>query len=373
MIKLKSLILISLLSLFGWCWDYRPGEFQRVGRLKIFLLSGFAYAAVHVSRSWHWSAALLYLYIGGVFLHYGMPAHGALEVFTLTTTLFLIPEIYKRVSKTLFENIILGTSLLHCVVGGVNLFGIFPLFKITRLEVESVPIGFLAQPTVLGPYLCFAMAISLHRFIETRKPLYGCIAVLNLIIAIATQSTMSFLSLSAVAFFFLLYYRQFLALIGCAILGGLAVLALNQYFADLNFSSFSGRTEPWRDAYYMWKQSPVFGYGIGSWSQSAVQIAKIRGYSGIWYQVHNEYLQVLFELGAAGMTLVSIFFLKILTRCHVVYLFRNRNLYPYVAGILLFCVNSMGNHPLHLVPHGPLFAYCLYAVLKYDHRSISQH
>lgn len=368
--NIEKLILLLMLSTFGWVCDYQTlGQFQRVGRLKVFLLAAVALLAVRIGRTWHWSLGLFYLYGMAYTLHIGLPPSSFQEVLLITAAFFLIPEIYKQISARVFENIILATSLLHCVVGTLNMFGVyFP--KVTTPNFVNRPLGLLGQETVLGPYLVFALVIAAHRAIEEKRlrPAYLSIAAFNLAIIIATKSAMTAVSLAAAVFVFLVYYKRFAWLIAGLISSGCLIFVLKKESPDL--LSFSGRLTPWQDAWGMIKLKPWLGYGTGSWSYSAVKLAEYRFHMNLtsddrpWKQLHQEILQGLFEMGAIGVGLVSIALWNVLRNSVACVRGADKPQLIYVAGFAVFAADSLGSFPLHLVPHGPIWMYCAYRILK---------
>jgi O-antigen ligase len=351
--RTESLILLATLFFMGWGWDYQPGEFQRIGRIKILILGAVCLAAVKISKQWHWSIGLFYLYISAVFLHQGMPGYSVIEIIMVTVTLFLVPEVSKRIDRQMFTNIVLCVAAIHCAFGTMNLFHVYPMIPNLRMYHPGRPIGLLGQPTVLAAYLAFALPFAI-------KGKHYVFSALIVALTILTQSTMGMLSLVAVGLVYVLFYRGFWEALGVCIIGTLGCVLFDTFFPEFNLSSFSGRSEPWADAWSLWKQSPIIGYGIGSWSEAANQIGKLRGYERIWIQVHNEYLQGLFEVGLAGMSFIGFYLLRFFGRVHMLYLFRDKTLVPYIAGAAALLVNSIGNFPIHLVPHGFLLAYCIY-------------
>lgn len=366
-----------MLSLWGWIWDVshvvdgacmpNSGNCQRGGRVKVFLFTAAILASLRVSRVWHWSVGVFYFYMIAMWIQKGAPNYGFEDVVMVTAALFLIPEIAKHVSNVMFINIIIATSLLHCVVAVLNLFSIFPFLAVTvpLYAVGRIPIGLLGQETLLAPYLAFAFAVCIHQAIESKRLeryIALGIALFNLVIIIKCESVMGFVSLGAGILVLQLFYRG--AYETCA---SVVVLAAGAFVSFKHGGlGFSGRLTPWLDAWEMIKLEPWTGYGAGSWSQVAQEIAMQRQ-SGTWRQLHSDWLQLVFEYGFIGLFLVTVLGLRVIGRVSVLCCLKDREMIPFIAGLAVFSANALGNFPLRIVPHSLLFAYCLYQCSRSQH------
>jgi len=360
---------LGMLLTWGWVWDFvtRQGSFWRFGRMKAFFL-GVACVVTHrIWKLWDGYTALFVFYLMGMYVYQGLPGHSGLDLLLILGTLFMVPVIYDLVPLRVFENTVLMTGTLHGVTGIVNAFGIYPFVEInnpvyTVAGRRNLPVGFMAQETLLAPFLVFAFGIALYRMLEERRLRYAVLSILFLAVTVLTGSTMGAVSLVGCLLVFALFYGGMWAFTGGFVLLLSAGLLVNHFFPAL--SHLSGRMEPWKDAWNLFTQRPVFGYGLGSWSVLAQQIREIRHQALPWTQVHNEPLQMTLELGIVGMLPVLAFHLKILGRVQALYWFRQKEMVPYVAGIAVFLGNALGNYPLHVTPLGQLFAFCLFVVLK---------
>lgn len=362
--KAEQGIILALLSTWGWIGDYQKlGQWQRVGRLKTFLFASAAVVALRVGKEWHWSLGAFYLFAMGFSLHLGMPQSSYQEILIMTATLLLIPYIAKRVSTRVFENIVLATAAVHCAFGVPNMFGIyFPKLNVLPFGGNR-PVGLLGQETILGPYLVFAVCLLIPRLFEGKKwrYLYGSLLALNVVMILLTKSAMTYLSLSAAGVAYAGYYEGLIGFSVATAMSAIAAIVVTGNVPDIG--AFSGRLVPWADAITLIKKQPYLGYGPGSWSYAAKQIAELRFQAKLttdprpWTQLHNEPLQGIFEFGSIGMAFVAMFLAK---------LARSIKQAPvaYVAGFMAFAVNSLGSFPLHIVPHGPLMMYCAYQILK---------
>lgn len=377
-----ELILLTMLAFWSLVWDYQHiGEYQRVGRIKFFLLACAGVAALKFGKLWHWSIGLLYFYLIATFLHLNFPLGGVFSVFIITGTLFIVPEIWDRLSLEAFEDTVLWAALIHCVVGAMNMQGIYPFIPITQPPQVNLPIGLLGQPTLLGPFLVFAFAIAMGRALNATAPRlwpemafswsrnptrmdYLFMALPFLIFALLTKSSMTAGSLAAVLVLLALFHGGLLA--SLTVTGGLLAAGLLACRYDPNFAWHSGRTEPWRDAWQLSKLSPWIGHGIGSWESVGRGIAAVRKEGHPWTYVHSEPIQWLFEMGRIGCALLLVPIVLACGRIRRLYISRDLSKLTYVTGFAVFGVNALANFDLHITPHGQIFALCLFGLLKFS-------
>lgn len=362
-----------MLCTWGWIWDFisPAGQFMRVGRLKAFLFGTIGVASLKIGKAWSPPLGLFYAYICIIFVQQGMPATSTMEIFLITTTFFLIPELVKHVRLHTFENIILITASAHGCIGLLNSIGIYPFLPLNNPAYihEAHPIiGLLGQQTLLAPFLAFALGISLHRFAEakyaTDKLIYKVLSLFYFIVILLAGSVMGYVSLAAVLWIYLLFYQGEVIAFSVAAVVWLVAAWFALRHGDRLISEAHGRIEPWTDAIRLIKMHPWLGYGVGTWSVAAEKLAQVHGYKAPWSQLHNEYLQGQFEFGVIGMLILGVQALILTARIHFLYLFRSRRLVPYVAGLAALMANALGNFPLHVAPHGMLLAFCVYVILK---------
>lgn len=376
-------ILFALLLFWSLVWDYNHyGSYQRAGRVKLMLLAAGALAAIRFARTWHWTVGAFYLYLIANWLHFGfspwvLPINGKPFVFTtdgfeevaaITATLFLVPILAARVQRWQVEATVLAAAAIHSVLGILNLQGIYPGPKITQAFQENLPIGLLGQHTLLGPFLAFAFGIALVRAIEGKaraRAGFAGLALLFLGVALLTKSSMTLGALFAAGLVVSIFYLGALVSILPVVAFVFLLLTANEH--DANILWHSGRLEPWKDALSLHGISAArawFGFGIGSWEPISVLIKEVRGYQFPWTYLHSEPLQILFELGRVGAGLLAAAFVTLLARIHVLYLFQDRENLTWILGLTVFGVNALANFPLHLVPHGPLFALSAYMIFS---------
>lgn len=365
--KIEKLALMFMLLSWGWVWDFfnHSGQFMRTGRVKVVLLTSVILLTVKIYREWNWSVALFYLYAGGLFVYLGMPSSGILEMVLITASLIIIPQISIKISRDFFEWSIMITAIIHCVFGALNTQGIYPILPRNNVYYQDVGymvMGLLGQHTLLAPYLVFAFSIALNRYLETMAKGFAYLAVLFLATVILCNSTMGYVSLAAalgVFSFFYLGNKKTIALMVIGLFTGIVAIYLKP-----ELGAFSGRLEPWRDAWTLIQQRPLVGWGTGSWSVISENIAKMRGYKNPWTQLHHDYLQGILEFGVIGMSLIMITIFTAVSRAvRAKGWMMNNTAIPYIAGFATFSVNAMGNFTMHITPLGQLGLFCAYIML----------
>jgi O-antigen ligase len=374
-------ILFLMLILWATAWDFidQYGSFQRTGRNKVFLIAAVWIAAIHVGKRWHWSVGLFYAYVGTLFFQQAMPVHSTAEFTFLTVALFLIPEAAKRITDRWFENAILLSGGVNAALGALNVFGFHPFISITNFQYidRPHPVGLLGNETLLAPYLAFTVMVAAERFIRGAFAWRAvCAPLILLCVCVIFQcwSTMGFVSLGAGGLVI------FAAHLGMAPAAAFAILAcgafvLAQVFnknTNANLFDSSGRMDVWKEAFQIYLQKPLLGIGTGSWflvaealdaqkrelAQEACKCVVPKG--RIWHQLHNEFLQGLFEFGLVGMSLLGVYLTKA-AHCALKAL---QGKAVYAAGAAVFGANALGNFTIHVVPHGPLLAYCLFKLCE---------
>ena len=112
-----------------------------------------------------------------------------------------------------------------------------------------------------------------------------------------------------------------------------------QIMIDKMFS-FSDRWETWQETIKLWWKMPYTGMGLGNFRTHNLLINSTR-----WWQVHNEYLQVLQEMGIIGLGLVALVLTDFFRRIS----FNRREI---ACGLVIIAgmVNSLISFPLHIAP-----------------------
>lgn len=366
---IKRVIVLIMLFTFGWGWDFlnMAGNYQRLGRIKIFLICAAAIGAFNISKKWGKEYGVFFFYIWMTFVLKSMPVHSTIEIVMITCSLFFIPEIFKNVTPRQIENSFVFTGALHCFIGTFNLFKVFPFLPITNPHYSTVgmpPVGFLGQETLLGPYLIVCLGFILKRAIDSvgkEKFLYVTLSLYHLFIIYKCNSSMTFGSLAVAALVFSVFYfgYKFSAIVLSALSSVFIIASLKiEYFA---FGS--GRIDQWKDAVELIKDRMIFGYGTGFWSVAAQQISKIRGNPMVWAQLHNDVLQAVFEWGFIGGALLVFAVGSLALKSHKMVVKKDIHFVAYVSGFFALFSNCLGNFTFHVMPHGALALFFAYIIL----------
>ena len=162
----------------------------------------------------------------------------------------------------------------------------------------------LDNPNLVGMYL----ALTLPLFLYFRKNLYWIGFLLSCITIYLSRSNFAIAcGIFSIIVWVFLKFREF-KWIRLGIMGsGLVTLIVLSYYGIIQHcmkltTLMSGRLDCWRQAIELWKNNPLFGLGLGFFSTKHIIIQNAVGRS-VWYEVHNDYLQYLIELGFIGMFL----------------------------------------------------------------------
>ena len=144
------------------------------------------------------------------------------------------------------------------------------------------------------------------------------------------------------------------------ILAGIIGLASFIIINPIELQNGNGRYAMWGDYYHFWIDHlpKVLGTGLGTWEWIGPQVQgkdNIMGYSIL----HNDFWQILIEMGYIGFALFMIVFLA--------QLWRNRKNNDFLMAASGFTIAAMLYYPLHSVPGQVL---CLYYFIYKDRAKI---
>lgn len=232
---------------------------------------------------------------------------------------------------------------------------------------ERPPLAFFGQHTKLGAFLAPVASICLMLG-------WHPAAVFVAFIAVLTGSSFTFLALVAG---FLIWARYSVGkpfVRGVVVLGLLSGLVayLVRPTAQMFFNH--GRFRAWGEALAAVKDAPILGHGPGSFrllfegkyeSQGTWELA-----GGHFKQLHNDYLQVLFEAGALG-AIALLFVMLCLLLAYYCTWWRHeakhltpRNVRLAQAALAPLLVNALGNFPFQISPHYFIGVFCAAILLR---------
>lgn len=272
-------------------------------------------------------------------------------------------------------------GLLCALHGLIQYFGLDPVVKYLEWA-DRRPVALFGQHTLYGPFAVSAFAVSLFYRHWWR-------ALFLLIPIFLIDSSFTFLSLGVVLGLWLyanLRKEVFLGLlIATSITLGTAFL-MAPGVMHREFMNDKGRFALWSQTLELAKRRPILGYGFGSFKEIypvfqskelrakngisedslspeakefIARAERVRAESGLFQSAHNEFVQVVFEMGALGLVCVFglIFTFVSAFRKSV----KTTETWIACAIFWLFMANSLGNFPLHLVPQAllPLWSYVI--------------
>lgn len=345
---------------------------------KVFWLAYLGYAAfgIYLGKKVHWSIGLLYTYLGINAVYSGFSGWQVMAMLFPTLTAVISLFAVKLSEKDTYRVFTaLGVSIfIQCGYGLLQMLGIDPIFQ--RSDVGQtfymMPVGTQGQQTILGIFIGPIMAGMYFWGKRWRMLSFAFLPVL-----LATQSSTSISSyLAGLAAMLLLQSRKLFFWVASACVS--VVTFLTYYKGTFLNMSLNGRMLVWKVALNLWKDAPYMGYGPGSWgsiveklfpsapylaalrnqgvipSDFQLKLAEHREIFGIFLQVHNEFVQMLFENGVIGLllSLVAIFFFykKVLEN--------SRDTITLSCGAMLtgIFVSGLSHFPLHLALNGTLAA-----------------
>lgn len=198
--------------------------------------------------------------------------------------------------------------------------------------------GSMGHPVVVGAW--FAAVAPLAWFYWSKAEFLVCAAL-----ALWSGSTMAIVALLAGGGY--VWVRRVPSLALLAIPAALLLLLGVYLFPEVEFFSISGRQIPWRVAYEHILQSPWVGYSPGSWD-GMYETWKVPFHKR-WNFVHNDWLQLCFELGIPAFCIAMVAAYSVLRKA----------LLPYGACLAALLVNALGNFPFHLPGLSFLFVVAL--------------
>ncbi len=256
-----------------------------------------------------------------------------------------------------YFDLLVAAGIISSVMGYMQIADKDPLWTYVPGVARTLPTAFMGQHTILGPFLDVCAVAALFR------KRYFCFAFIVPVI-LATESSFSYLSLGVGTFIYLWTILKRSTIVYITLAGLVAVFVASM-FKDLSyFLANNGRYEIWTATIQCWKEFPlfqkIFGFGFGSYKAlfPMVQPFNTKQF-GVFIHAHNEYLQLLFEGGVAGIAVLLYSLKGVFTAvCKA----KETHLWGHFAIFMVFMSNAIGNFPFHVSPHGVL-ALCSFIVL----------
>lgn len=163
-------------------------------------------------------------------------------------------------------------------------------------------------------------------------------------------------------------YRKWVVLLIAAVIVGGGIFYVLKF--DMPTGQFTERFKVWYDALsYAFRGNPFFGLGLGGfakWEPITAQITVTEKLSWIW--AHNEYIQLFFEAGIAGLLFVIFYLVDACKKFRE--FFRDHEFRSLFSGVLCIAIVSFFHFPFHLGRFAPLCIFML-ALFHAKHEDLS--
>jgi hypothetical protein len=303
----------------------RPGEIR--GWFEVFfeiaLSMGLA-AAIWRHNKWM-SAFLLLVTVSMFYPHYGPMSYlGGRAVFNGCLWFWLIITFVK------FEHLPMVFRLMRIFVYFHVGVALFQHFKIAGILSTPVPTGLMANPLELAALIGFCFPAFL--VLKGKRLLLLIVPALGLFFA------KQFIGIAAtgigVLFYLAVKHKMYWPIIPVA---AIAVI----WMRLVDPPGIEHRLYVWKKAVMAWKQHWIMGAGIGHWK--AVFANPMATDGKRWVTTHNEFLQMLFELGIGSAIIFAGYFRNIIKRCRAV------DVIPLTA-LVIIVIHSGASFPFHIAP-----------------------
>lgn len=220
---------------------------------------------------------------------------------------------YNSSSVYIFTNIFLGLLLIKIIAEHVELdfkslgtfFTLFCVFNIFQLTLQCLNIdpiytnvhldkmqevdktGFLTSRFALG-----CVAALMVPFMYSAKPFYVLAAVPLIIFGRSSVAAAA----TVVSFLVMMYQsnkKQFWISLVLLIIAG----AVYIFLWDAPSGQFDKRFHVWKTGLMVFRGSPWFGLGLGSWFNLNFVTIQANGEPEVWTWAHNDVFQLMFEAG----------------------------------------------------------------------------
>jgi len=211
------------------------------------------------------------------------------------------------------------------------------------LKVPS-PVGLMSNPLELAALIVFCFPAFL-----TVKNKYLCvIPVFGLLLA---SKALGFLTLwFGMMFYVAVRFGMYLPGI-FSLLAVIMVFNLRDYFPLVFYwdgnemnglgASIKFRLYVWEKAFGAWLQHPVLAAGIGHWKVVFKKPMLIDGKR--WMTVHNEYLQMVFEMGVGFLIILFGYVFETVKKS-------SRRMAVPLTALVMIGIYSFASFPMHIAP-----------------------
>ena len=263
--------------------------------------------------------------------------------------------------------------------------GIFTNYSYSDLS-SSLFVGLGANKNITAASVAIKIPILLYYISERTKLFYFHYFLLLLtFIDITFLNTRSvFLSTSLILCLFLfysLYHRKLLIQSFISILLFCISFFINYLIIpndsnsitrfssiELSEESSSGRFELWSNAIDYFLNHPFYGCGLGNWKIESLPYwySLLSGYS-VPYHAHNDFLELLTEIGFLGALVYLLIFLTSFYRCYYNLFLKFNKIYLFLSlSLVIYFIDAFFNFPLERTQMQIYFAILIFLIIKYD-------
>jgi hypothetical protein len=241
---------------------------------------------------------------------------------------YCIIHIFTVRSMPMLQNAMCIIALCNVLMLGFQSFGIDPIFRAVD-GTGARPVGLLANRNETAALLAFCFPAFL-------RPRWRYLAPVIVISMIATRSSGGLVSVMAGSILLCLFYARFAWAAG---LTALAIIAALCFQAEVA-TSFVVRWPAWMLGIKLYTQHWLFGSGLGHWKAVFV---KYHIFGGWFKTAHNEYLQMLFETGIFGASILVGYAARLIRQ-----VFISAPAPKTVFAMAIIMVNALFNFPFHI-------------------------
>jgi O-antigen ligase len=135
----------------------------------------------------------------------------------------------------------------------------------------------------------------------------------------------------------------------------------------LQDESLNYRVDYYINSLKLFKSNPIFGHGIGSWKIESLQFQDYNDSTILSpYYVHNDFLQILMELGLIGLALYLFILFNFLI--FLIKRFKKGKYFLILICFVIFLIDSSLNFPIHrsqeIIPFVLIISYLSFESLK---------
>jgi O-antigen ligase len=272
---------------------YLPQEqFFQYGAVGFLFLS-FIVPAKRQMNNWYIGIVLLYMGLNALVIHPGGNAQhilmnsvfGSIVIKTVSERADLT---FKSIGKLFTVFCILNIFQLTLQVMNID-----PIFSMVNPQNQTVidQTGFLNARFALA-----SVAVLMLPFMYAASPKY----ILAALPLLWFGKSSVCLGAAALVLLYLLWmnHRKLFWTVGLPALIGASVYV---FAYDLPTGQFEKRLPVWWKGIEVFKTTPWFGVGLGSWAKLGFTTIQGNGQPETWVQAHNDVLQFMFEAGIAGL------------------------------------------------------------------------